>query len=81
MVIARWACDETKLSGFGWLFCRFHVVSEFDDAKRSCRRRLAGHNERRRKGSLDSVSRNSSHGTYVISFKLTCFYAILFTAL
>ncbi|KAL9396736.1 hypothetical protein Peur_010989 [Populus x canadensis] len=40
---------------------RFHVVSEFDDAKRSCRRRLAGHNERRRKGSLDSVSRNASH--------------------
>ncbi|CAK7347830.1 unnamed protein product [Dovyalis caffra] len=39
---------------------RFHVVSEFDDAKRSCRRRLAGHNERRRKSSQDSVSRNSS---------------------
>ncbi|KAJ6729927.1 SQUAMOSA PROMOTER-BINDING-LIKE PROTEIN 4 [Salix viminalis] len=39
---------------------RFHVVSEFDDAKRSCRRRLAGHNERRRKSSLDSVPRNSS---------------------
>ncbi|KAK3195119.1 hypothetical protein Dsin_026429 [Dipteronia sinensis] len=39
---------------------RFHVVSEFDDTKRSCRRRLAGHNERRRKSSHDSVSRNSS---------------------
>ncbi|KAB5569038.1 hypothetical protein DKX38_002831 [Salix brachista] len=39
---------------------RFHVVSEFDDAKRSCRRRLAGHNERRRKSSLDSVPRNPS---------------------
>lgn len=39
---------------------RFHVVSEFDDAKRSCRRRLAGHNERRRKSSQDPVSRNSS---------------------
>ncbi|KAK2650686.1 hypothetical protein Ddye_018175 [Dipteronia dyeriana] len=39
---------------------RFHVVSEFDDSKRSCRRRLAGHNERRRKSSHDSVSRNSS---------------------
>ncbi|XP_021677941.2 squamosa promoter-binding-like protein 7 isoform X2 [Hevea brasiliensis] len=37
---------------------RFHVVSEFDDSKRSCRRRLAGHNERRRKSSHDSVSRN-----------------------
>ncbi|KAI4354770.1 hypothetical protein L6164_003609 [Bauhinia variegata] len=39
---------------------RFHVVSEFDDSKRSCRRRLAGHNKRRRKSSLDSVARNPS---------------------
>ncbi|KAI9078466.1 hypothetical protein K1719_039562 [Acacia pycnantha] len=39
---------------------RFHVVSEFDDSKRSCRRRLAGHNERRRKSFHDSVTRNSS---------------------
>lgn len=28
---------------------RFHPLSEFDDGKRSCRRRLAGHNRRRRK--------------------------------
>ncbi|CAL9129966.1 unnamed protein product [Musa textilis] len=28
---------------------RFHLLSEFDQGKRSCRRRLAGHNERRRK--------------------------------
>nr|QHU23674.1 IST1 [Fagopyrum tataricum] len=28
---------------------RFHELSEFDDTKRSCRRRLAGHNERRRR--------------------------------
>ncbi|OAY68003.1 Squamosa promoter-binding-like protein 7 [Ananas comosus] len=42
---------------------RFHVISEFDDAKRSCRRRLAGHNERRRKSNThDSLIRNpSSH--------------------
>lgn len=33
---------------------RFHAVSEFDDSKRSCRRRLAGHNERRRKGSHEN---------------------------
>ncbi|VVA28000.1 PREDICTED: squamosa [Prunus dulcis] len=38
---------------------RFHVVSEFDESKRSCRRRLAGHNERRRKSSHDSLSRTS----------------------
>ncbi|RZC74411.1 hypothetical protein C5167_049887 [Papaver somniferum] len=41
---------------------RFHVISEFDDSKRSCRRRLAGHNERRRKSSSSDAtsSRNSS---------------------
>ncbi|XP_061371434.1 squamosa promoter-binding-like protein 3 [Gastrolobium bilobum] len=32
---------------------RFHELSEFDDSKRSCRRRLAGHNERRRKSTFD----------------------------
>eukprot|EP00250_Pteridium_aquilinum_P010866 c19683_g1_i1 orf=252-1961(+) len=40
-------------SGLQQRFCqqcsRFHVVSDFDDAKRSCRRRLEGHNRRRRK--------------------------------
>ena len=30
-------------------FLRFHQLPEFDQGKRSCRRRLAGHNERRRK--------------------------------
>ncbi|KAG4169673.1 hypothetical protein ERO13_A12G095900v2 [Gossypium hirsutum] len=40
---------------------RFHLVSEFDDSKRSCRRRLAGHNERRRKTSQDSATRNFAH--------------------
>lgn len=28
---------------------RFHLLGEFDDGKRSCRKRLAGHNQRRRK--------------------------------
>ncbi|TYJ41096.1 hypothetical protein E1A91_A04G185600v1 [Gossypium mustelinum] len=28
---------------------RFHLLAEFDDGKRSCRKRLVGHNERRRK--------------------------------
>ncbi|XP_073023472.1 uncharacterized protein [Primulina eburnea] len=32
---------------------RFHTVNEFDESKRSCRRRLAGHNERRRKSSQE----------------------------
>ncbi|XVF59883.1 hypothetical protein PTKIN_Ptkin07bG0311700 [Pterospermum kingtungense] len=32
---------------------RFHETSEFDGMKRSCRDRLAGHNERRRKAQSD----------------------------
>lgn len=32
-----------------FLLRRFHLLKEFDEGKRSCRRRLAGHNERRRK--------------------------------
>ncbi|KAJ8534765.1 hypothetical protein K7X08_016493 [Anisodus acutangulus] len=45
---------------------RFHSVSEFDESKRSCRRRLAGHNERRRKSSQDHYAntRNLSRGNY-----------------
>ena len=38
-------CVSLKLS---FLF-RFHQLAEFDLEKRSCRRRLACHNERRRK--------------------------------
>ncbi|MCO5561649.1 hypothetical protein L7F22_015270 [Adiantum nelumboides] len=34
---------------------RFHVLSEFDETKRSCRRRLAGHNKRRRKPQPDPL--------------------------
>ncbi|KAG2694997.1 hypothetical protein I3760_08G170500 [Carya illinoinensis] len=41
------------VSGVGQRFCqqcsKFHEISEFDDNKKSCRERLAGHNERRRK--------------------------------
>ncbi|KAE9602536.1 hypothetical protein Lal_00050023 [Lupinus albus] len=34
---------------------RFHVLQEFDEGKRSCRRRLAGHNRRRRKTHPDAT--------------------------
>ncbi|KAF7825276.1 squamosa promoter-binding-like protein 7 [Senna tora] len=55
---------KVVVSGLEQRFCqqcsRFHLVSEFDDSKRSCRRRLAGHNERRRKSFHDSLGRNSS---------------------
>ncbi|KAG1362162.1 squamosa promoter-binding-like protein 7 [Cocos nucifera] len=46
---------------------RFHVISEFDDAKRSCRRRLAGHNERRRKSTNDSIRNPSLENTMMSS--------------
>ncbi|CAA2954558.1 squamosa promoter-binding 9 [Olea europaea subsp. europaea] len=55
------------VAGLEQRFCqqcsRFHQLSEFDQGKRSCRRRLAGHNERRRKpppGSLPSTC----HGNF-----------------
>ncbi|CAN6199117.1 unnamed protein product [Urochloa humidicola] len=45
------------VAGLRQRFCqqcsRFHELLEFDDNKHSCRRRLAGHNERRRKSSAD----------------------------
>ncbi|XP_031493129.1 squamosa promoter-binding-like protein 13A [Nymphaea colorata] len=44
------------VNGVEQRFCqqcsRFHLLVEFDEAKRSCRKRLAGHNERRRKPQL-----------------------------
>ncbi|KAK6937210.1 SBP domain [Dillenia turbinata] len=39
---------------------RFHILQEFDDGKRSCRRRLAGHNRRRRKTQPDTAANVSS---------------------
>ncbi|XVF43676.1 hypothetical protein PTKIN_Ptkin02bG0059800 [Pterospermum kingtungense] len=38
---------------------RFHSLVEFDEVKRSCRKRLDGHNRRRRKPQTDSLSVNS----------------------
>ncbi|KAJ1269319.1 hypothetical protein BS78_07G202700 [Paspalum vaginatum] len=35
---------------------RFHLLAEFDDAKRSCRKRLDGHNRRRRKPQPDAMA-------------------------
>ncbi|MQM20645.1 hypothetical protein Taro_053669 [Colocasia esculenta] len=39
---------------------RFHLLQEFDEGKRSCRRRLAGHNRRRRKTHPDGVANGAS---------------------
>ncbi|KAF7806283.1 squamosa promoter-binding-like protein 6 [Senna tora] len=45
--------SKVIVNGIEQRFCqqcsRFHLLGEFDDCKRSCRKRLAGHNERRRK--------------------------------
>ncbi|KAJ0964997.1 hypothetical protein J5N97_026135 [Dioscorea zingiberensis] len=38
---------------------RFHPLTEFDEGKRSCRRRLAGHNRRRRKTQPEDPSSRS----------------------
>ncbi|KAL9454235.1 hypothetical protein AB3S75_009767 [Citrus x aurantiifolia] len=52
------------MGGIRQRFCqqcsRFHELSEFDETKRSCRRRLAGHNERRRKNAAESNGEGSS---------------------
>ncbi|KAB2599223.1 squamosa promoter-binding-like protein 1 [Pyrus ussuriensis x Pyrus communis] len=39
---------------------RFHALQEFDEGKRSCRRRLAGHNRRRRKAHPDTAINGGS---------------------
>ncbi|CAL9048916.1 unnamed protein product [Musa banksii] len=39
---------------------RFHLLEEFDEGKRSCRRRLAGHNRRRRKTHPDLIVNGNS---------------------
>ncbi|XP_074317126.1 squamosa promoter-binding-like protein 6 [Silene latifolia] len=45
--------SKVIVNGIEQRFCqqcsRFHLLGEFDDGKRSCRKRLAGHNQRRRK--------------------------------
>ncbi|CAA0829901.1 Squamosa promoter-binding-like protein 9 [Striga hermonthica] len=72
------------VAGLEQRFCqqcsRFHQLPEFDQGKRSCRRRLAGHNERRRKppsgplmspryGSLSTYDNHSrTTGGFVMDF-------------
>nr|AXB72468.1 squamosa-promoter binding-like protein [Betula platyphylla] len=53
---------------------RFHFLGEFDEGKRSCRKRLDGHNRRRRKPQPDSRPLNSGRflsgyqGTTILTF-------------
>nr|XP_018681205.1 PREDICTED: squamosa promoter-binding-like protein 3 isoform X2 [Musa acuminata subsp. malaccensis] len=55
---------EVIVSGQERRFCqqcsRFHVLSEFDQKKRSCRRRLSDHNARRRKPHPETIPFTSS---------------------
>ncbi|KAG9456708.1 hypothetical protein H6P81_001216 [Aristolochia fimbriata] len=59
------------VAGLEQRFCqqcsRFHQLAEFDQGKRSCRRRLAGHNERRRKPPPGSLL-SSRYGRLASSF-------------
>ncbi|KAK9049458.1 hypothetical protein SSX86_031573 [Deinandra increscens subsp. villosa] len=53
-------------AGLTQRFCqqcsRFHLLSEFDNGKRSCRKRLADHNRRRRKS-----SQNQDHSRSIVT--------------
>lgn len=53
---------------------RFHLLQEFDEGKRSCRRRLAGHNRRRRKTHPDGIMAgtclNDDRGSYSLIVNL-----------
>lgn len=57
-------CPKVIVSGLERRFCqqcsRFHELAEFDEKKRSCRRRLSDHNARRRKPQPDTISFSSA---------------------
>uniref|UniRef100_A0A0D9XF43 SBP-type domain-containing protein n=1 Tax=Leersia perrieri TaxID=77586 RepID=A0A0D9XF43_9ORYZ len=61
------------VAGLEQRFCqqcsRFHQLPEFDQGKKSCRRRLAGHNERRRKPPPAPLS--SRYGRLAAAFHAT----------
>ncbi|KAE9605245.1 putative transcription factor SBP family [Lupinus albus] len=65
---------SNQLQRFCQQCSRFHPLSEFDEGKRSCRRRLAGHNRRRRKTQQEDVTsrpENVTAGNVEISSLLT----------
>ncbi|WOL17399.1 squamosa promoter-binding-like protein 12 isoform X1 [Canna indica] len=57
-------CSKVVVAGQERRFCqqcsRFHDLTEFDQKKRSCRRRLSDHNARRRKPRPNIISFNST---------------------
>ncbi|MCE0481966.1 Squamosa promoter-binding-like protein [Datura stramonium] len=56
-------CPKVIIGGVELRFCqqcsRFHTLSDFDEKKRSCRRRLSDHNARRRKPQQETIQFNS----------------------
>ncbi|XP_062108912.1 squamosa promoter-binding-like protein 12 isoform X2 [Humulus lupulus] len=61
---------EALISNTMQRFCqqcsRFHLLQEFDQGKRSCRRRLAGHNRRRRKTHPDNTLHDEKNTNYLL---------------
>ncbi|KAL5699720.1 hypothetical protein ACHQM5_030586 [Ranunculus cassubicifolius] len=57
-------CPRVLVAGLERRFCqqcsRFHDLVEFDEKKRSCRRRLSDHNARRRKPQPETIHYNSA---------------------
>ncbi|KAI4325052.1 hypothetical protein MLD38_030480 [Melastoma candidum] len=74
--------SKALVGGILQRFCqqcsRFHALPEFDEGKRSCRRRLAGHNKRRRKTILESTpSANTQNDGQTSSYLLISLLKIL----
>lgn len=57
-------CPKVIVSGLERRFCqqcsRFHGLADFDEKKRSCRKRLSDHNARRRKPRQETMQFNSA---------------------
>ncbi|XP_062115916.1 squamosa promoter-binding-like protein 13A [Humulus lupulus] len=74
---------QVTIGGEKQRFCqqcsRFHSLEEFDEGKRSCRKRLDGHNRRRRKPQPEPFSRYGSlmsnySGTQMLPFSSSLVY-------
>lgn len=58
---------------------RFHLLDEFDDAKKSCRKRLADHNRRRRKSKPsdgDAGDKKRAHANKAAAAKDSTWYTL-----
>ena len=60
------------LLGYFQLLGRFHVLSDFDEGKRSCRRKLERHNNRRRRKPVDSAASMESDRSGVPLEDVSC---------